>query len=350
MLNARTKKSNIYQFDTIFENTLFLEKDVSPRIPVFRMSSAPFCSLKSIFEWYDYVNNVGTWSFRGDFYTGIGKAVHSMLQKWIPISAPAQILGHWRCLHCCKNKYLDECSNCTKNCKYFIPASVGPQICKTCGNSMVYQEFQYLLPNVPVSGHSDGILLYDIYTTLGINKINTNSISNINKLLREMEFTAYILEYKTTSKNKALYINTPITHHKAQATLYASAAHVLLKKYNLNLDIKGSIIKYISRESPDIRSRDFIVDIDNDFYKYNINMVKRTIKAILKDKTIIFPKKLPCSKEANYSMYYTDCPYTSICNEVESNKKTLNTIFEKIRKPFIKSLKEFKSIREKSGY
>lgn len=349
MLNAKTRKSddNSFHFDDLFKTMINYEAKIPARVPQFRMSSAPFCSIRTVYEWRDYLNNIGSWSFRGDFYTGIGTATHSNIQKWLPLVAPAQILGHWRCLHCCKNPYSEDCIHCTSHCKLFVEASVGPQICPSCGRHMVYQEFQYLLPGIHASGHSDGVLLYDLQNTLGISEITEEHIPRINKLLKsdKIKFPAYILEYKTTSKNRALYLDSPLPHHKAQATMYASAGRKIFpEKYHLTgLDIKGIIIKYISRDTPEIKSRDFLVDVSDDsYYDYNVKMIKRATRAIYRiDEDLIFPKKLPCSNLAKYTKYYEDCPYKEECADIRTNKKLIRKLLKTIHKPFKQELKSF---------
>jgi hypothetical protein len=349
-IKRRRPDDNEFRFDDIYDTALRQEFEETSRVPQFRMSSAPFCSIRTVFEWMEYLKNVGTWSFRSDFYTGIGTVTHSNLQKWLPRVAPGVILGNWRCIHCCKHSLESDCVHCTNKCKTFRHALVGPQYCPECGAAMQYQEFQYLLTGVPASGHSDGILLFDVPKVLGIEKIEEKHIELINKLLRSKDraytFPAYVLEYKTISSGRALHLLEPIPHHRAQATMYASAGRDMFpSKYKLiNLDVKGILIKYISRDRPDIRSRDFKIDVpDDDYYTYNVNMIRRSIQAFKKkDSDLIIPKNLPCTPKGKYNIYYHDCPHADICKDCMKDKSLLKKYMKKVQPYFIQELKNFK--------
>ena len=301
-------------------------------------------------EWHTFLNSPQTWTFKGDFYCGIGTSVHRALQDWIPTSNPGVVLGHWRCRHCCKHGYLEECIKCKKKCSLYKEAVVGPQYCPKCGRRMIYEEFHYLLPKVPASGHSDGILLFDPKSVLGIPTITNEHINLINELLRDKEetykFPAYILEYKTTTKARVMNITEPLSYHKAQATMYAGCCREILpEKYGLlNLDIKGIIIKYISRDSPELRSRDFLIKVpDNKYYFYNKKMIYRAVKGYMqRDIDFIIPEMLPCNPTAKYASYYADCSARDICSEVREDKDELLKILDSTREEFIKELKAFR--------
>lgn len=349
MLMIKKYKDDTFCLDHLYNNVVEHEFTCDPRTPCFRLSSSPFCTLKTIFEWQDYINGNQTWSFKGDFYCNIGTAVHRTLQHWLPKLNPATVIGHWRCMKCCKHLHEEECVHCTKKCSHYVEASVGPQICPDCGKPMEYEEFQYLLPKLPVSGHSDGLLLFDPASQLGISKdLTLKHVDLINKCLRsgDYQFPAYILEYKTTSKNSALNILQPIPHHKAQASMYVGACQeILAKKYGLvNLDVKGMIIKYISRDNPDIRAKDFVIeaDEDNGYYKYNKKMIYRIVKAFFNKKPeLLLPDTLPCDQSAPYQSVYADCPHQSICPEFRKDFNNILSIYKQSRKEFIKEMERF---------
>lgn len=346
----RTKKDAPFSFDSLYSKAIEIEMPVDPRTPCFRLSSSPFCSMRSLLEWVDHINNVGnTWNFSGDFFCDIGTAVHSALQKWVSFANPATILGHWRCVKCCKHPHAEECVHCTENCKLYREAVVGPQFCPVCGRPMLYQEFQYLLPKVPASGHSDGIMLFDPKSVLGIeSELDLTHVDIINKLLKkpgsEYQFPAYILEYKTTGINRVKHMTEPLTKHQAQATMYVGCCHEILpKKYGLvNLDIKGVLIKYITRDHFSRRSRDFQIDVEDDeFYKFNKNMIYKCIKSFYnKDVDRIVPRKLPCVS-GPYQRYYNECQYGEMCQEYRNNRDLRKQAMKKIRPLFMAEMDGF---------
>ena len=149
-MRIKTQKDNLeFNFDSLYLNAINNELDnEEKRPPQFRLSSSPFCPIKTLLEWHTFLNSPQTWTFKGDFYCGIGTSVHRALQDWIPTSNPGVVLGHWRCRHCCKHGYLEECIKCKKKCSLYKEAVVGPQYCPKCGRRMIYEEFHYLLPKV----------------------------------------------------------------------------------------------------------------------------------------------------------------------------------------------------------
>lgn len=349
MIIRTQKNSAEFNFDNLYLKAVNLEAESAGKSPQFRLSSSPFCSIRPIFEWMDFINNPSMWSFKGDFYCNIGTSVHRTLQEWIPKANPAVIVGHWRCRSCCNHPSSEECLHCKSKCKAYKSAMVGPQICPVCKKPMTYEEFHYLVPDAYISGHSDGVLLYDPKSVLGISsELDESHIKLINKLLKDTEepfkFPAYILEYKTTTKARALNISEPIKHHQAQAMMYVGCKNILKNHFGLiNIDIKGTIIKYISRDTPDLRSKDFKIDVQDDtFYRYNKKMVKRCISAFKNnDISLLFPKKLPCATDARFSEYYCDCAYKEICDDILKSKKKLKAHFNEVKESFLNELKQY---------
>lgn len=351
-MNIRKRKadSTEFSFDNAFNRAINAEMETEQREPCFRLSSSPFCPIKTLMEWQSFMTATPIWTFKGDFYCGIGTAVHRALQSWIPKANPGLVLGHWRCRECCKYPLAEECVKCKQKCKIYKEALVGPQYCPKCGKPMSYEEFQYLLPKVPASGHSDGILLFDPKTVLGISSdLDDSHVKIINDLLHEedsgYEFPAYVLEYKTTTKARVMNMTEPIPHHRAQASMYVGACREILeKKYGLHsLKMKGTIIKYVSRDTPDLRSRDFLIEVkSNDYYKYNKRMIYRTVRAYIENKPKAFIlKELPCDNDSPYFQYYKDCEYRDVCEEVRKDKKQIAAIVRDSRDRFLQAVDDF---------
>ncbi len=341
-------------FDSLFNKALDFELKQTnlPYVPGdlteekrirFRVSGSPFCTYKFLFSVYEVISDSRMWDLGGDFFCGIGTSAHSTFQRWIALANPGRVLGNWRCLHCCENPYEHECISCKTKCKAYKQALVGPQICPICGRYMTYEEFSFVFPDIPVTGHCDGVLIEDPSQLLGV-ELSQDNCYAVDKLLRrdlDKKIDAYILEYKTSTRSKATIINEPQPEHKAQASMYVYRANEdfpLL--YGLKgINIKGAIVKYISRDIPQIRSRDILFDVTDggDFYEYNKKIVKRTLKAFKSgDAELLELPRLPC--RGKYGNYYSTCPFMHSCSDL---KQYAQEFLDKSRKKVLKSWSNF---------
>jgi len=287
------------------------------RKPEMRASSMPFCPRQYIFKWIDYFNEEGEWNYLGDFYCNIGTSVHESIQKWGPIANPGYFLGNWKC----------------KRCKKTERFKVGPQVCPTCGKFMYYDELLVNFVDAPVGGHCDGLLLDEkVINNLTKEKFKTVNVENINKLISinaDLKIPAYVLELKTTGMWAIRNLSEPYTSHKCQAEIYASSLkRVIPVRYgNNNINVKGYLIKYISRDNPRIVSTDFKKDIVNDIlYKNTYKMVNKTIEAIKTGKVKKIFNLYPCKK---WPSLYEGCDYDELCENI--SLKAFKAIVKKIK-------------------
>lgn len=331
-----------FSLDRLYDNAVKMEAETEPQAPKIRMSSFPFCPKKFLFNCLESIDG-GLWSFTGDFYCDIGTAVHSALQKWMPLANPGTILGNWSCDAC--GKWVKDKNPSNPKGRiwkpYVVKALVGPINCPKCGQPMKYEEFEFMLPEAPASGHCDGILLYDPSSVLNMKL--TDNYYVLDKILRDPDFgkkiPAYILEYKTSGLNVLSQRSKPKNEHQCQATMYVSAARrILPQKYGLvNLDVRGFIIKYIARDRPQARSQDLKYEIDSDdtFYMRQCEMVNIFDKAVM-TRDIKYMKAMykcfPCKEIPDI---YNDCPYFTDCEAVTA--KEFKSLVKKAKEVYEKS-------------
>lgn len=290
-----------------------LKHEESKEIPKFRKgeiraSSTPFCPLEFLLNFSD---GTRTFAYRSDFYMDIGTVVHDRIQFWLPKAKENSsiMFGHWRCLQC-KKKVLYE---------------VGPVYCKACGKQMYYDELHIAFKDAPITGHNDGLLL-DLDTLVLKNEKDKIKTSNIKSV------EVYVLELKTTSKYGCMKLQEPYLKHQLQVSLYTSAIKKLFKDLNIPFKVKGYIVKYISRDNPELTSPDFISEFkDHKFYNITCKIINMTINSILEKKPLKLFTFKPCIK---YPEYYQDCKLQSICDTF--TKKDFKDMYKQINKDLFK--------------
>lgn len=264
--------------------------------PELRASSMPFCPRKFI---YSFFNN-RSFSFASDFYMDVGTAIHSVVQHWLPIVNHGVLFGNWECLAC-------------KNIRYM---KIGPLHCNCCGAPLEYKELTLTFPSASsMSGHSDGLLIEGK--------------------------KAWILELKSTGTAGVSKKSEPDKKHDLQATVYVSALREIFEIMNIELDVKGYCIKYISRDNPRIVSPDFVKEVDDDsLYKLTTKLVNNLVTAITENKVSLILKQ-PCDKHMNI---YDTCEFMQLCSsqKEEAFKKMFKQVRKELNIPLkLKTLKLF---------
>lgn len=307
-------------FGNMYNNVFNTNERVYDR-PEIRASNMPFCPKKFIFSYSEFLSkNYTTWEYTGDFYCDIGTSVHEAVQKWItmPQENSGIIFGNWKC----------------KKCNKKLKLRVGPQIC--CGTPMEYEELSLDFVDCPMTGHCDGVLLDT--KIRDVNKLN-KKIKNGSK----KSIPAWILELKTTSLYKAKNITAPQFNHASQAEIYTSALRkILTHRFNIdNIDLKGFIIKYISRDNPFVTSKDIEqkVDKEDKLYYYTCELVNDIYRSFANRKYKKLWKRKPCKDMPNL---FGECDWEEFCRD--ATFKDFKTICENVRKDFVKynSTKVFK--------
>lgn len=121
-------------------------------------------------------------TFIRDSATLEGTALHMALQKWFGITLPHHAYGNWGC----------------HRCRKLIKHATGIQTCPSCGDEMVYVEYE-ITPNekAPFPGHMDMFLRYFDETILvdfkGSNKQKMDSyrLNNAPKLENYLQVNGY---------------------------------------------------------------------------------------------------------------------------------------------------------------
>ncbi len=346
-------------FDNIYKKEIITGTELSEKAPELRASNMPLCPKKFVYQYIEYLQGNATWDYLGDFFCDIGTSVHSSVQKWLPRSANALLMGNWRCDHCGKPKK-------TKKGVYYIKPfivynRIGPVRCPKCKREMLYDEFVLNVTDAPITGHCDGLLLdkdyvytkiKDYYKTDPIKIDRTEAISLANRLIadknlmKKLKVPAYVLELKTTSSFQIKQIREPKHEYHCQASFYASALHRILKKRFkfTNISVKGYLLKYIARDNPRLVTKDFVVKRDDEIYKVNTDLVNMFFDSFINGEYKKLYKTNPCRK---WPDIYRECSYTSFCNE-EINFKEFNKFCNIIKKKY-KKIENVRKQREENG-
>jgi len=295
-------------FDKLYRNMLnFKPKDGELNRVEIRASGMPFCYRKLLLASTEHrVNNYPFF-----FYVNIGTEIHNVVQQWFPKVNPNVLFGDWACknLNCGKWEK-DPNINLHRFTPYTIHHKLGPIMCPKCKKMMRYEELSMRFLDAPVTGHCDGVLLdvKEDHLPVDITKTTVD---------------AWVLELKSTSRWNCSNIKEPKLAHKLQATVYVSALRRILRdSFGYKINIKGYIIKYISRDNPASTSASFKVPVKKDlYYKNTCYLVKRLYTAIRKNKVDLL-YAMPCRK---WPKIYAECGYKSACEGLE--RKTLQKIW-----------------------
>jgi hypothetical protein len=175
----------------------------------FRASGLPACPLQH--AWYRFDREAGSLpgrreSFRKDFYTEIGTAVHTVVQRWL--GRLKLLYGDWRCPKCEDVVYRGR---------------LGTVTCD-CGAETVYEELQF---DGKPSGHCDGLVKLGELTP------------------GDKDFA--VLEVKTTSERRLEQVikpQGPPLNYRLQATNYT------YRLQQLGYRIVGVMFLFVPRDSP----------------------------------------------------------------------------------------------------
>lgn len=280
--------------DKLYKNMLkHVHQQKTTKWPEIRPSSMPFCPKKFIFMTLDAKTSGTSIDYAKDFYLTMGSTVHRILQKWLPRANPGKIFGHW------------ECPSCGEVFTY----QVGPLTCPTCQVITDYRELSIYFPDAPIIGHSDGVLL--------------------------SKKGSWILEYKSTSRFNAIYIKDPYHNHKFQGSMYTTALKRLLSNIGRkDIDIRGFIVKYVSRDDPKIVSRDFLTEVTKDSnYIFTCKLVNRSLDAIRNEDWEWLFRMNMCRKRPNT---YENCSFEVLCDDTKA--KDFKDIFKVVWKRLVPSI------------
>lgn len=175
----------------------------------FRASGLPACPLQHVWYRFDRAANAlpgRRESFTKDFYTEIGTAVHTVVQRWL--GRLNVLFGDWRCPSCTDVVYKGR---------------LGTVTCD-CGAETVYEELSFA--GKP-SGHCDGLIK--------LGQLTPN----------EHDFA--VLEVKTTSQRRLEQVikkeGMPL-NYRLQATNYT------YRLRQLGYNLVGVMFLFVPRDSP----------------------------------------------------------------------------------------------------
>lgn len=280
------------------------------RKPAFRPSSFPSCS---ILNWMQLIrfNALGYAEFKKhfsmDYYTGVGTAVHEIIQYFAGFTG--KFWGHWKCIN-------PKCKECHKAADTYDAAGNvikhGPatlsytteNICPRCKEPMFYIEFTIKYKGV--EGHIDAII--------------------------EIDNSWIILDYKTTSFKRMQAGDLPEKKHLKQLPYYT---YVMAKKYakKYGKTIKSFSLAYIPRDNPFeyfIHTEKWTSEWSNKMRRLHESEAAKwdAIHESLETdtETAIIDAK-PCSRKSDYVSRmcgYGECSLESVC----FNKTQLRTFLK----------------------
>jgi hypothetical protein len=295
-------------FDVGLRKAIKMEENSPNNIGGIRASALPFCPVKYIFE---ACEPYSTSSYAMDFYMGIGTTIHQAVQDWYPYAAKKQFFGNWKCYPCKKTVY----------------HKVGPGKCPVCNKDMSYKELKIRVPDAPIEGYIDGIIIEP--------KFLKRSYSGFYDIKRAV--AGNVVELKSAGNFVAPKKVEPSRNHRYQSMFYTIACRKLLLKHNIN--ITGYIVKYLSRDNPYTVSPDlteFNLKKCNSFYNFTCRTARSFIRSIKNNKPKIINKLYCNNKIFDTNVDYEKCPYLSICKDI--TLKTFTESFNIARPKIIKKL------------
>lgn len=175
---------------------LTLKQDIA-RIKSLRPSQLPFCPI-SFFVRHATHGALRSMDMSGDFYTGIGTAVHTTAQTYL--SQSGKFLASWECKQCGKRYKVSMQHEC-------------------CDFPMKYHEIE--IDHKGIVGHIDAVF--------------RDSLGNY-----------WILDFKTTSiKSSTKKLKQPGASYVEQVEAYA-----LMLWLQYGIRVKGVILMFIKRDNP----------------------------------------------------------------------------------------------------
>jgi len=207
--------------------------DVSPARTEFRASSLPYCGI------LDYRNMVlkppSSFDYGGTHYTTIGTAVHEFVQAKVFKMNRGMLFGTWRCLH-------NDCGKLHYN-------QLEPSSCEGCGatdRNFFYEELEVAYPVksfklMETAAKAENLLMSKKRHLCGDHVFT----GHVDGVFRASDGKYYILEYKTTSTNKAeTGRSLPVKYHHHQARRYAGLVTALH-----GITLSGYFLIYIGRDT-----------------------------------------------------------------------------------------------------
>jgi len=213
-------------------------------------------------------------TFTKDFFCNIGTVVHSVVQKWLGLTA--HLYGKWKCPVCNKIKH----------------EGFGPVICE-CKTLCEYEEYE-LNYNI-ITGHCDGLFL--INNKFYVFELKTISTNGINARIRE---------------------GKPYYYHSNQANMYS----LMCQKLKLPYPLIGNVIVYITRDNP-FKFKAFAHE------GINLKTVKETLRDYKRATKMMDTGEFKnLTKQCAYYAESKDCPYKSICfkNNINETLKTFSDL------------------------
>lgn len=227
-------------------------------------------------------------SFVSDAATLQGTALHLALQKWFGIEMKQHAYGNWECPVCRKVRRHRH----------------GVQICKVCGDEMVYREYAIVpTSDVLFTGHIDMLLWY-----------------------RDVNF---LIDFKGSSldKIKDLQNNGPEYKHYLQVNAYANAINLGEQNVGSLQRIDKLVIIYVDRGKPWWTWWPVQMPVSKRAFRETTALITKAHQS-LRDETV--PSGLCCSPDEYGAKY---CEVRDICFSPLIETKLSDTVYPLDRTP-----------------
>lgn len=301
----------------MFDNLNNLKTPVPPKLAELRASGLPFCPIKS------FLFNSRAESYSMDHYVTTGHAIHSTLQKWLPMGDYSRhVWGNWECTQC----------------NHLFKHQLKPALCRKCSqDNLKYREVDLKYKNLTL--HIDMILQVD----LG-NKENGFVVVDFKTTDMERKRSNFRWDpNKPSSSNYIVQIRTYCT----------------MLEHLLGLKIVGWLLPSVNRASPIKSSNDYSIlssgewstgktkrwlkflDAANDSYMDYLSLMKLIGK---KDKPAInkalktMIRYRPCHSVEDYDRWMSfayygkdKCPLKEICCH-QSDSSVREAIISEVKK------------------
>ncbi len=235
-----------------FSNVQSWDRNDPHRVLSLRCSGLPFCSL-DFFVNLAYNGMSRSLDFSGLFYTSVGTAVHTVMQRALALEG-GRLWGNWLC----------------KKCGNFERYSIQRTCCET---PMQYEEID--IDYKGIKGHVDTLFAMDVEAAQRVSALKSEK--KRLKAMKKLKFA--IVDYKTTSMAaRDKKSKSPGWNYIEQIMAYA---YLLGKQYELK--IKTVMLCFIPRDNPKDPAL-FIKNMDAEDFKVigrKLKSYKRAHKQVL---------------------------------------------------------------------
>ncbi len=179
-------------------------------------------------------------SLASEAATLMGTALHVVLQKWFGIQNQV-FYGNWVCM----------------DCKLIRKHKYGTQVCKKCGQEMLYHEYSIKHKKVPFTGHIDGLI--------------------------QAPNMKILLDFKGSSMQKISAIKKmgrPYESHYYQVNAYANVVNKYPKMFGGFGPVEKIVVLYVDRGAANWAWHAVQVPISKKIYRQTLGLISEAEQSV----------------------------------------------------------------------